>query len=64
MTRLLARTDAHEGPVYVASERALYFTTQRAGRRVDIMRLTLDDGRISTVLASGKVAWVYAGSST
>jgi gluconolactonase len=56
MTRLLARTDAHEGPVYVASERALYFTTQRAGRRVDIMRLTLDDGRISTVLADAAAA--------
>ena len=35
--------------MYVAAERALYFTTQRAGRRVDIMRLSLADGRISTV---------------
>jgi gluconolactonase len=56
MNQLLARTDAHEGPVYVAAERALYFTTQRAGRRVDIMRLSLDDGRISTVLADAAAA--------
>jgi len=56
MNQLLARTDAHEGPVYVAAEGALYFTTQRAGRRVDIMRLSLDDGRISTVLADAAAA--------
>ena len=56
MKQLLARTDAHEGPVYVASERALYFTTQRTGRRVDIMRLSLADGRISTVLADAAAA--------
>jgi gluconolactonase len=52
----LAATDAHEGPVYVAAERALYFTTQRAGRRVDIMRLSLDDRRITTVLADAGAA--------
>jgi len=52
----LAETDAHEGPVYVAAERALYFTTQRAGRRVDIMRLSLADGRISTVVADAGAA--------
>ena len=40
----------------MASERALYFTTQRAGRRVDIMRLSLADGRISTVLADAGAA--------
>jgi gluconolactonase len=56
MMQLLARTDAHEGPVYVAAEQALYFTTQRAGRRVDIMRLSLADGRISTVLADAGAA--------
>lgn len=56
MTELLVRTDAHEGPVYVESERALYFTTQRAGRRVDIMRLSLPDGRVSTVLADAAAA--------
>ena len=56
MTEKLAITDAHEGPVYVAAERALYFTTQRAGRRVDIMRRSLADGRISTVLADAAAA--------
>jgi gluconolactonase len=56
MTERLAQTDAHEGPVYVAAERALYFTTQRAGRRVDIMRLSLADGRVSTVLADAGAA--------
>ena len=56
MTERLAQTDAHEGPVYVAAERALYFTTQRAGRRVDIMRLSLADGRISTVIADASAA--------
>ena len=56
MTERLAETDAHEGPVYVAAERALYFTTQRAGRRVDIKRRSLADGRISTVLADAAAA--------
>ena len=56
MTIKIAATDAHEGPVYVAAEQALYFTTQRTGRRVDIMRLSLADGRISTVLADASAA--------
>ena len=56
MIEKLAETDAHEGPVFVAAERALYFTTQRAGRRVDIMRLSLADGRISTVVADAGAA--------
>ena len=56
MIERLAQTDAHEGPVYVAAEHALYFTTQRAGRRVDIMRLALGDGRVSTVLADANAA--------
>jgi hypothetical protein len=56
MTEKLVTADAHEGPVYVAAERALYFTAQRAGWRVDIMRLSLADGRISTVLADAAVA--------
>ena len=42
-------TDAHEGPVYVADEDALYFTTVprpgAAGPRVDIRRLALDGHR-------------------
>ena len=56
MIEKLAETDAHEGPVYVAAERALYFTTQRVGRRVDIMRLSLADRRISTVVADAGAA--------
>jgi gluconolactonase len=56
MMERLVETDAHEGPVYLAAERALYFTTQRAGRRADIMRLSLADGRISTVLADAGAA--------
>ena len=56
MIEQLVETDAHEGPVYVAAEDALYFTTQRAGRRVDIMRLSFADGRVSTVLADANAA--------
>ena len=56
MSERLVETDAHEGPVYARAERALYFTTGRVGRRVDIMRLSLADGRISTVLADAGAA--------
>jgi gluconolactonase len=56
MIERVIETDAHEGPVYVRAERALYFTTQRAGRRVDIMRLSLPDRRISTVVADASAA--------
>src|SRR3954451_11562150 len=52
----LADTDAHEGPVHAAAGQAPYFTPRRAGRRVDIMRLSLPDGRISTVLADAGAA--------
>jgi gluconolactonase len=42
--------DAHEGPVYVAEEDALYFTTlPRPGARVDIKRLALDAMTVSVV---------------
>ena len=40
---LVAETDAHEGPVYVAEEDALYFTTVRR-EGVAIKRLALADG--------------------
>jgi gluconolactonase len=56
--RLIA-TDAHEGPVYVASEDALYFTTQRApgtAPRVDIRRLDLATLEVTTVRADANVA--------
>jgi gluconolactonase len=50
---LVVETDAHEGPVYVAQEDALYFTTVPrpgpAGPRVDIRRLALDGARLTTV---------------
>jgi gluconolactonase len=52
----LAVTDAHEGPVLVEDEQALYFTTQRRGRRVDIMRLSLAGGTVSTVRADAGAA--------
>src|SRR4051812_42569246 len=64
---LVVETDAHEGPVYVAGEDALYFTTVPRpgadGPRVDIRRLALDGGRfplgpdrLSTVRADANAA--------
>ncbi len=44
----VADVDAHEGPVYVAGEDALYFTTVRTDR-VSIKRLSLRDGAVSLV---------------
>jgi gluconolactonase len=61
-TRLdvVVETDAHEGPVYVAGEDALYFTTVPrpglAGPRVDIRRLSLPDGALTTVRADANAA--------
>jgi gluconolactonase len=51
----VAATDAHEGPVYVAAEDALYFTTVRRDR-VQIKRLELDSGRVSIVRADANMA--------
>jgi gluconolactonase len=45
---LVAETDAHEGPVYVAGEHALYFTTVRR-ERVAVKRLDLADGTVRVV---------------
>jgi gluconolactonase len=57
---LLAATDAHEGPVYVASEDALYFTTvprlAPGGPVVHIRRLDLGTRRITTVRADANAA--------
>jgi gluconolactonase len=60
LTRVV-ETDAHEGPVYVPGEDALYFTTQRPD--VAIRRLALDGGRfplepsrLSTVRAAANMA--------
>jgi gluconolactonase len=55
--------DAHEGPVYVAGENALYFTSvPRPGARVDIKRLALDSMTVSVVrrnagAANGMTLW-------
>jgi len=57
---LVVETDAHEGPVYVADEDALYFTTLprpgRDGPRVDIRRVSLEDGALTTVRADANAA--------
>lgn len=51
----IAAVDAHEGPVYVAEEDALYFTTLRANR-VAIKRLGLEDGIVTVVRADANTA--------
>lgn len=45
----VAETDAHEGPVFVAAEDALYFTSLPRGGRVAIRRLDLASRAVSTV---------------
>jgi gluconolactonase len=45
----VAATDAHEGPVYVAAEDALYFTSPPRKGVVAIRRLDLSSRRVSTV---------------
>jgi gluconolactonase len=52
--RRLVATDAHEGPVYVPHEHALYFTTSRP--TVAIRRLDLATGGLSTVRADANNA--------
>jgi gluconolactonase len=52
--RLVVETDAHEGPVHVADEDALYFTTSRPA--VAIRRVDLRSGRVSTVRADANAA--------
>jgi gluconolactonase len=62
----LAETDAHEGPVYVAAEDALYFTSlPRVGadgarvlaiRRVELNGTAFDATRVTTVQADANVA--------
>lgn len=55
----LAAVDAHEGPVYAADEHALYFTSRpRPGHapRVDIRRLDLADGGVTTIREDAGVA--------
>jgi gluconolactonase len=57
----VVETNAHEGPVYVPSEEALYFTTVPKrrpgdGPRVDIKRLALANRRVTTVREDANVA--------
>jgi gluconolactonase len=52
--RRLVETDAHEGPVYVAEEHALYYTTARP--HVEIRRLDLASGAVTTLRAETGVA--------
>jgi gluconolactonase len=53
----LVDVDAHEGPVYVPGEDALYFTSvPRPGPRVDIKRLDLGSLAVSVVRADARAA--------
>src|SRR3954471_8036531 len=60
MTTRVVATDAHEGPVFVADENALYFTSlpHRNGGPpiVAIKRLDLESHRVSVVRADASVA--------
>jgi gluconolactonase len=51
----VAELDAHEGPVYVPAEDALYLTTVRT-ERVAIKRLALRDGSVSVVVPDANTA--------
>ena len=55
---LLVEADAHEGPVYVAAEHALYFTSLPAapGAEVSIERLDLETLEVTVVRASANGA--------
>jgi gluconolactonase len=52
---VVAEVDAHEGPVYVAEEEALYFTSVPRPE-VDIKRLSLRSGRVTVVRADANKA--------
>lgn len=52
---LVAEVDAHEGPVYVAREHALYFTTVRTDS-VAIKRLSLSSGEVTVVREDANMA--------
>ena len=52
---LVAVVDAHEGPVYVAEEDALYFTTLRTSS-VAIKRLALESGEVTVVVEDANQA--------
>jgi gluconolactonase len=52
----IVEVDAHEGPVYVADENALYFTTLPRELRVDVKRLDLASAEVKTVRADANMA--------
>jgi sugar lactone lactonase YvrE len=53
----LVDADAHEGPVYVSGEDALYFTSvPRPGPRVDIKRLDLGSLTVSVLRPDARAA--------
>ncbi len=52
----VADTDAHEGPVYVAAEHALYFTSLPRERAVAIRRVALADAQVTTVRPAANAA--------
>lgn len=52
---LVVHTDAHEGPVYVAAEEALYFTSVPNGTTA-IKRIDLATGAVSVVVGDAKGA--------
>lgn len=54
--KVVAETDAHEGPVYAADEHALYFTSVRRGTQVAIKRLELATGRVDVLHNETNVA--------
>lgn len=55
MSAVVAQVDAHEGPVYVAEEDALYFTSVPRPE-VDIKRLSLHSGEVSVLRADANKA--------
>jgi len=59
LLELVVETEAHEGPVYAPDEHALYFTTKPVGGdppRVEIRRLDLGSGELTTVRPDANVA--------
>jgi len=52
----LVDVDAHEGPVYVAADDALYFTTVPQDLRVSIKRLSLATGQVGVVRHEANMA--------
>ena len=55
MTAMVVEVDAHEGPVYVPDEDALYFTSVPAPE-VAIKRLSLASGEVSVLRVDANAA--------